>query len=70
MGAHLRVVSESYPMNTNMTGFRCFSKIVSSLCLQLAKIASALEGLVFAFSVLAICSRADGDKENKGEVYM
>ena len=32
MGIHLRVVSESYPMNTNMTGFRWFSKIFASLC--------------------------------------
>ena len=27
MGTHLRELSESYPMNTNMTGFRWFSKI-------------------------------------------
>ena len=27
MGAHLRVLSESYPMNTNMTRLRRFSKI-------------------------------------------
>ena len=26
MGTHLKVLSESYPMNTNMTGFRRFSK--------------------------------------------
>ena len=26
-GTHLRVLSESYLMNTNMTGFRCLSKI-------------------------------------------
>ena len=26
MGNHLRVLGESYPMNTNMTGFRCFSE--------------------------------------------
>ena len=26
MGTHLRVLNESYPMNTNMTGFRRFSK--------------------------------------------
>ena len=25
MGTHLRVLSESCPMNTNMTGFKCFS---------------------------------------------
>ena len=35
MGTHLRVLSESYPMNTNMTGLRCFSKIfVVLLCLD------------------------------------
>ena len=32
MGTHLRVLSESYLMNTNMTGFRLFSKIVAYLC--------------------------------------
>ena len=26
MGTHLRLLSESYQMNTNMTGFRWFSK--------------------------------------------
>ena len=26
MGTHPRILSESYPMNTNMTGFRCFQK--------------------------------------------
>ena len=32
MGTHLRVLSESYPMDTNLTRFRCFSKIFASLC--------------------------------------
>ena len=32
MGTHLRVLSESYPINTNTTGFRWFSKIVAFLC--------------------------------------
>ena len=32
MGTYLRVLSESCPMNTNMTGFRWFSKIFASLC--------------------------------------
>ena len=27
MGTHLRALSESFPMNTNVTGFRWFSKI-------------------------------------------
>ena len=32
MGTNLRVLSESYPMNTNMTWFRGYSKIFASLC--------------------------------------
>ena len=32
MGTHLRVLRESYPMNTNMTGFRGFTKSFASLC--------------------------------------
>ena len=31
MGTHLRVLSESYPMSTNMTGFEWFSKIFTFL---------------------------------------
>ena len=44
MVTHLRVLSESYPMNSNMTGFRWFSK---DLCILVfwAKVASALERL-------------------------
>ena len=30
MGTHLSVFNKSYPMNTNMTGFRWFSKICVS----------------------------------------
>ena len=32
MGTYLRVLSESYLMNTNMAGFRWFSNISVSLC--------------------------------------
>ena len=32
MDTHLRVLSESYLMNTNMTGFGWLSKIFASLC--------------------------------------
>ena len=32
--SHLRVLSESFPMNTNMTALRCFSKIFLSLCFE------------------------------------
>ena len=34
IGTHLRVLSESYPMDTNMTGFRWFSKIFASLYIE------------------------------------
>ena len=30
MGTHLRVLSKSYPMNANMTGFKWFSKLLHS----------------------------------------
>ena len=45
LGSHLRVLSESFPMHTNMTGFRWFSKVFASLCFggkkpQLSKDAS------------------------------
>ena len=32
LGTHLRVLGESYPINTNMTEFRWFPKIFTSLC--------------------------------------
>ena len=32
MGTHLREISGSYPKNTNITGFRWFSKLFASLC--------------------------------------
>ena len=42
-GTHLRVLSESYLMTTNMTGFSCFSKIFAFLFWR--KVVSALEEL-------------------------
>ena len=33
MGVHPKVLSESFLMNTNMPGFRCFSKDFAPLCL-------------------------------------
>ena len=47
MGTHLRVLSESFQMNTNMTVFRWFSKEIKNIfVLALGmKEASALEGL-------------------------
>ena len=44
MGTHVKVLKESFPMNTNMTGFRWFSKKLNVLVLWM-KVASALEGL-------------------------
>ena len=38
MGTYLNVLSESYQMNTNMEGFRWFSKSVVSLCFGQTKI--------------------------------
>ena len=32
MCTHLKVLNESFPMNTNMTGFGWFAKIFASLC--------------------------------------
>ena len=43
MGAHMGELSESFQMNTNMTGFKWFSKIIRVLW---TKVASALEGLI------------------------
>ena len=44
IGTHLRVLNESYQINTNMTGFRWFSKIFCDLVFW-SKAAPALEGL-------------------------
>ena len=41
MGTHLRVLTKSYPMNTNVPGFSGFSKTWT-------KLASELEGLIEA----------------------
>ena len=46
MGTHLRVLGESYPMNTNMIGLRSFLKIFESLRFW-AKVALALKGYEF-----------------------
>ena len=32
LGTHLRVLSESYPININVIRFRWFSKFLASLC--------------------------------------
>ena len=37
MGTHMRVLSEGYPMNTNITGFRRVSKIFAA-CISIVKV--------------------------------
>ena len=47
MGAHLRVLSQGYPMNTNMTGSGWFSKIFASLCFgrsSIGRVNKAIQG--------------------------
>ena len=53
MGTHLRVLSENFPMNTNMTGFRWFPKNLCVLVLW-TKVASALEGLSVHYQYLRL----------------
>ena len=55
MVTHLRVFSESYPMNTNITEFRWFSKIFASLWFS-TKVAVALEGLKNIKKILKMAS--------------
>ena len=52
MGTHLRELSEkSYPMNANMTGFRCFSKIFASLCFGQKKPVKELVRIVHVYTL-------------------
>ena len=51
MGTHLRELSESFPMNTNMTGFRCFSKNICVIVVWTKEV-SALEGLILEIEIL------------------
>ena len=45
MGTHLIVLSESFPMSTNITGFRWFLKKNVGVLVPWKKVASASEGL-------------------------
>ena len=45
IGAHLRVLNKSYPINTNMTELSWFQKIFASLIVPWTKVALALKGL-------------------------
>ena len=50
MGTHLKVLSESYPMNTNVTGFRSLYFLALWV-----KVASALKGLTIAIEERTVC---------------
>ena len=52
MDTHLKVLSESYPINTNMTGFRSYSEIL----LLWLKVSLALVGLNYVVRI-AISAR-------------
>ena len=56
MGTHLRVLSESYPLNTNMTRFKLFFKYICVFVLW-TKVASALEGLSNTTLTDELCSK-------------
>ena len=44
MDTHLRVLSKSYPMNTNMTGFRRFFENLCVIIVLWMNVVSAMEG--------------------------
>ena len=56
MGTHLRVIAESYPMSTNMIGFRWFFKNRRVIVLNRTIVASALEGLNMVLIQTVYCS--------------
>ena len=60
MGTHLRVLSESFPMSTNVTGFRWFPQ--KNLCILVlrTKLASALEGLIKTFMCIPLDEEKNG----------
>ena len=73
MGSHLKILCESYPLNTNMTGFRWFSKIFASLCfgrkcsLSIGRVKMAYMILpiskVVYFSIVFLPGRVIADKQ-------
>ena len=60
MGTHLRVLHESCPMDTNMTGFKCFSKIFVFFVLR-TKVATSLKGLRVSQEVMAFSQHYAGE---------
>ena len=62
IGTHLRELSKSFPVNTNMAGFKWFSKKLCVFVLW-TKVASALEG--FALLLLRFLSSNSQKKQKK-----
>ena len=60
-GTHLRVLIEGYPMNTNMTGFRCLSKIFVAYALDKYSLSIGMVIYVFrmydAYQMLGLVTR-------------
>ena len=56
MGTYLRVLSETYPMNTITTGLRWFTKIFASLCFGQKYSLIALEGFSSHSGILIVYS--------------
>ena len=72
MGTHLRVLNESFPMNTNMTGFRGFFHSCaldeSSLSIGRVKEGFALE-LTHAYYAIRARKFHEVDKPNKPYLF-
>ena len=63
MGTHLKVLRENFPMYTNMIGLRCFAKTFASLrqgLVLLAKVASALKGLISHTTIRFLAHKENG----------
>ena len=48
MGTHMLALNESFPMNTNMTGFRWLSRLFFWVLVPYINVVSALKGLILA----------------------
>ena len=56
MGTHLRVLSESFPMNTNITGFRCFSKTLHPYASDESSLSIARVNFLKTVQCFVVCS--------------
>ena len=65
MGIHVRILSESYPMNTNTTRFRWFSKIFRRCALDESSLSI---GLRVKIKVVGPCVHSRCDWKDKNNV--